>query len=271
MKEMGHGNLYVHISSQKITTNEISILENEFNRMVVKQRELILRITEKERKIQETQRKESELKYEMLMAQINPHFLFNTLNTIKWSALMSGAQNVATMISHLGKLLEMSINRNGDTITLQEEIKNVESYFYIQKIRFYSAIELNCDIPEDTKECIVPKLILQPLVENAIIHAFTKQDYGKISINSYKTEKELIIIVADNGKGINNDLLRNRLEKHSDGDTISKFSGIGINNVNGRIKLRYGNEYGLEFQSKEGSGTRVTVRLPIKGLDDSID
>jgi len=271
MKEMGHGNLDVHISSQKGTTNEIYVLENEFNRMVVKQRELISRITEKERKIQETQRKESELKYKMLMAQINPHFLFNTLNTIKWSALMSGAQNVATMISHLGNLLEMSINRSGDTITLQEEIKNVESYFYIQKIRFCSSIVLECNISEDTTQCVVPKLILQPLVENSIIHAFTKQEYGKISISSYKTQTELIVIVADNGKGINQDLLRKKLAKNSYKETMNKFSGIGINNVNERIKLRYGTDYGLEFESNEGSGTKVIVRLPIKGLDDSFD
>lgn len=253
--------LAIKFLDSKGASDEIRILEQTFNTMVAKQKELIDTLTAKEKR-------QNELKLEMLMAQINPHFLFNTLNVIKWSALMSNATNVATMIANLGNILEMSINRKNDFITVQEEIKILESYFFIQIIRLSYTVELECRIAEDTKQCIMPKLILQPLVENAILHAFTEGMTGTITVISQKTGSELQLIVIDNGMGIDPSVLgqiQNSLENHEH----RHLSGIGIENVDERIKLHYGERYGISLHLNEAGGTTVNVILPLEESEEN--
>lgn len=263
IKEVGKGNMNVSIAIGG--NDEMNKLGKEFNRMVIKQKELIEKIAEEEHLLAEEQRRKEEFKFEMLMAQINPHFLFNTLNTIKWTALMSGAGTVGKMISSLGNLLEMSINRGNDIITLSEEIENVKSYMYIQKIRFDNRFSVEYDISPDTEKLQVPKFILQPLVENSIIHGFEgSESEGKISISANKEEDFLVIRVSDNGKGIDSDTLNKLLSIDNSNTHQSRLSGIGVNNVNQRIKLYCGNENGIRIKSEIGKGTVIKILLKLK-------
>ncbi len=261
MEKVQEGDLLAHVSQTRNSSYEITMLEDTFNNMVMKQRELINRVTSEEREIQEKERIESELKMEVLMAQINPHFLFNTLNMIKFSALMSGAQNVATMLSNLGFVLEMSINRDGETIPLETELKIVDSYFYIQKARLSSQIDLKVDVDYSIRNCMIPKFILQPLVENSILYAFPNQNSGTITITGHPVNNHLILKVIDNGVGMDLDSIINSAKEPSKGPRRT-FSGIGIYNIDERIKLRYGEKYGLGFESQIGIGTTITLTLP---------
>lgn len=257
------------ISKPNRSKDEITVLENAFNHMIDNQRELIERIKVEEHKLLDMQRKESELKLEMLAAQINPHFLFNTLNVIKWSASMSGLNNVSMMISHLGNLLETSLNKNNDTVLLDDEIKNVNSYLFIQKVRFDNKFTVEFFIPESVKRCIVPKLILQPLVENSIIHGFNTRRPGLITISALRDRDMLYIYVCDNGKGIDELVLQKFNGSAKQNNYKHRFSGIGINNVNDRIRLLYGSEYGLSIRSIKNKGTLVTISLPYKEAEEN--
>lgn len=263
MKMVENGDLSVEIASKpNRIKDEITVLENAFNHMITNQRELIGQIKKEERRLLDMQRKESELKLEMLAAQINPHFLFNTLNVIKWSASIGGLNNVSLMISHLGNLLEMSLNKNNDTVALDEELKNVNSYMYIQRVRFDNKFDAEFFIPDSVRKCTVPKLILQPLVENSIIHGFNTHRTGLITISARREGGRLLIYVCDNGKGIDANLLQKFGGSIRQNRYKHRFSGIGISNVNDRIQLLYGGEYGLSIQSVDKRGTMVTINLP---------
>ncbi len=211
------------------------------------------------------QEKKHKLEYEALRTQIRPHFLFNTLNSIKWVANMSGTANIARMISALGMLLEVSIREDEDEITLQNEAELIESYVYIQNVRYYNRFTLKIDIPEPLKAVKVQKFILQPVVENSITHGFNdmKEESGEacIRICAFVAEDRLILRLDDNGSGIKQELTdRLLLDGVKPGN--KKTGGIGLKNVNERIKLKYGTEYGLRILPGEGRGTRVVIVLP---------
>ena len=236
--------------------DDVSDIVNSFDYMFKRVEDLVNIVIEE-------QKYENDLKYEALRAQINPHFLFNTLNTIKWSALMSGSENVSKMISSLGKLLEVSINKGEDEISLREELELIESYVYIQNIRFNDIFKLVFDVDEELKEAKVLKLILQPIVENSIIHGLkTKMSSGEITISAAVKESKLYITVKDNGVGISRDKVDRILNSDYE-NREHKYTSIGLINIHERLKIKYGNEYGLEIASEEGSGTMVSVLLPI--------
>lgn len=259
MKKVEEGDMDVRVQPKGV--DEISVLGQAFNKMMLKQKELISRISEEERRLAEEQRKKDEIKLEMLMAQINPHFLFNTLNTIKWTAIMGATDTVAEMVSNLGTLLERSLKRGKDTITLNEEIENVKSYIYIQRIRFKNRFDVDFDIPNELQNCLVLRFILQPIVENSIIHGLAEKEYGGlIRIKAFKNSDNLEITVTDNGMGMD----KNKAEQLLKNVNIDKnrLSGIGLVNVNERIHLNYGPQYGLKIESITGRGTEVKLVLP---------
>ena len=209
------------------------------------------------------QKYESDLKYEALRAQINPHFLFNTLTTIKWSALMSGSENVSNMISALGKLLEVSMNKGEDEITIEEELELAKSYVYIQNIRFNDKYKLTFQVDEHVEGVKILKLLLQPIVENSIIHGLkNKTSDGEINISTMIKEDRLIVIVKDNGVGISKDKI-DQIFDVADDPKQQKYSRIGLINIHERLKIKYGSEYGLVIQSEEGNGTAVSILLPV--------
>jgi len=212
----------------------------------------------------EEKRREQQLKYEALQAQITPHFLFNTLNTIKWSAVMSGADNVGKMIAALGKLLEVSMSKGDEEVTFKEEIQLIEAYVFIQNVRYNDRYALKIEADQRIDQLKVPKLILQPLVENAIIHGLKNiEDKGIIRIQAKTEEGKLRISVIDNGEGIPEGKIQQILDNTGGEGQKQKFSGIGLSNVNERLKLRYGEKYGISISSQVGSGTIVDLMLPI--------
>jgi two-component system sensor histidine kinase YesM len=239
------------------TLDDVADIVSSFNYMFKRIEELVTIVFEE-------QKKKHNLEYELLRAQINPHFLFNTLNTIKWSARMSGADHVSKMISSLGVLLEVSINKGEDEIKLQDEVELVQSYLYIQNIRYYDKFKLKLNIDESVKTMKVPKLILQPIIENSIIHGFkNKSVEGMIQINAYINADTLKIEVKDNGEGMSDKRIKQILYNNANEENRQKFSGIGLKNIEERIKLKYGEEYGLQLYSEEGIGTTVILKIPI--------
>ncbi|MFW6377738.1 MAG: sensor histidine kinase [bacterium] len=231
--------------------NEIMMLENSFNKMKTNVRNLIA-----ENKDKEQRKRDAELK--ALQAQISPHFLFNTLNAVRWAAINKNGKKAAEMVLALINLLKMTIVRGHELITLDEEINNIKNYVAILKLRHATDFEVHYDISDKAKDYSIPRLLLQPIVENAILHGFEDLDQkGIININARYKKNKLIISIRDNGIGMNMKDLNDGQEKK-----YAKFTGIGVNNVDERIKLYYGEAYGLFINSTPGGGTCVEIKLP---------
>ena len=210
-------------------------------------------------KVNEKHKRIAEIK--TLQAQINPHFLSNTLNTVKWLANAQKADNIETLVSSLIKLLHVSMGKGGDYISIREEIEYIRSYIQIQEFRYFDKFEVIFNIEEDILDYKILKFILQPIIENSIIHGIGPMDQkGLISVKAYKSEEELFFSVTDNGAGICDDKIEQVLKSNGSSST---FSRIGIYNVNERIKLNFGEQYGLNIQSVEGLYTSVEIILPI--------
>ncbi|HIT89129.1 MAG TPA: histidine kinase [Candidatus Merdenecus merdavium] len=256
MGKVIHGNLDVEVKTNG-SQDEIGILANIFNEMVHKLKKLIQEIKDK-------QERENALQYEMLLAQINPHFLFNTLNSIKWMSVAAHTDNITSSITSLGRLLEISMNKINDILPIQEELTNIKSYVQLQKIRYPGRFEVIYDIDEEILSSYTLKLILQPLVENAIIHNIDFREFLSIKISGETKDRQIYLRVIDNGRGISKDKLQKILQKDVGKEQRSVFRGIGISNVQERIQLAYGDKYGLSFQSDEQVGTEVTIIFPNK-------
>jgi len=231
--------------------DEIGILEESFNVMRTNIKTLMQDNLEKERK-----KRDAEL--QSLQAQISPHFLFNTLNAVRWAAINNNVKKAADMVLALSNLLRMTIVKGDELITVEEEIENLKNYSAIFQMRHSVEFQLHCSIDEEIRKYRIPKLLLQPLVENAIIHGFEgKVTDGVIDITGVKRDGFVILCVKDNGVGIKTD---SGLKGENAGKL--KFSGIGIKNVDERIKLYFGEKYGLKLTGHEGKGTSAEVWLP---------
>jgi len=251
MEEAENGNLDVKINIKRV--DEIGQLGLCFNNMISKIKSLVNKILEEERL-------KKEIELEALHAQINPHFLYNTLNSIKWMAKMQGAKNISSTVTALVKLLRISINLSHEMICLEDEIEYVKNYVLIQKVRFNEQFEVSYKIEENCRKCKIPKLILQPIVENSIVHGF-KEEGGtrlNIEIKAYSENGLLTIQIADDGSGIEEDIL-NKIFKTKN---ANKFSEVGLNNVNERIKLYFGESFGIKITSEINKGTCVMIALP---------
>jgi two-component system sensor histidine kinase YesM len=200
-----------------------------------------------------------------LRMQINPHFLYNTLESINWMARIKGAPEIGDMVKALGDLMRVSISGE-DFIPVGEEVGNVVNYLKIQNFRYGDRFEIRIHIEPDIEKILVPKLILQPIVENAIVHGLEeKVGNGRIEITGVLEEGNIVITVADNGVGMEEEKAAVILDDggeeaaHSDNHTH-----IGLKNVDRRIKLYYGQQYGLSVASVPGSGTTVRAVLPME-------
>lgn len=210
------------------------------------------------------------MEFKMLSSQINPHFLYNTLETIRMKALTAGNREVANTIKLLGKSMRYVLENTGTAFsTLRRELEHVEVYLAIQKVRFGDKFDSLTEIGEgvDRDKIRILPLLLQPVVENAILHGLEETESGgliRISVGRAKEPDEILITVRDNGCGMDErelSALRNRIEVREEGRTRS----IGLYNINQRLKLSYGEEYGVKIVSTAGEGTEVTLRIPIKG------
>lgn len=231
---------------------EVNELSRSFNQMVYQ----IKRLMEQVLNEQEQLRK-SEMK--TLHAQINPHFLYNTLDSIVWMAESGDQQSVVKMIEALARFFRLSLSGGKDTISVEEELSHAENYLIIQKMRYCDQFDYTIDCSSDVKNCKTLKITLQPIVENAIIHGVGNLPYpGHLQISAARRDDCLVFEVKDNGFGMKPELLDHILEAKP-----KSKSGIGIQNVNQRIQLMFGKEYGLQYQSELDEGTVVTIRLPI--------
>lgn len=254
MKKVEEGcfDIYVDVKGE----DEVVRLSRTFNIMVVRIRELMDQIV----KEQEEKRK-SELN--ALQAQINPHFLYNTLDSIVWMAENGNSQDVITMVTSLARLFRISISRGKNIITVEQEVEHARNYLIIQKIRYKNKFTFQFDVDERVLNYRTLKLILQPIIENSIYHGIEYMvDEGLIKISVRIEDGKLLYQVEDNGLGMDKDKLDSLLSESYESDSKSG-SGVGVKNVHQRIQLYYGKEYGLKIQSELEEGTMVKIYLPL--------
>ncbi|MDR1532819.1 MAG: sensor histidine kinase [Clostridiales bacterium] len=241
-------------------SEEIKTLDDGFNDMVRHINGLLEEVRE-----HQTSLRRAEL--ELLQAQINPHFLYNTLDSIIWLAEAHRNSEVTKMVSSLSVFFRNSLSSGHDVVTLEAERNHVKSYLEIQNIRYSDILEYSIDIPDTLLRYTIPKLTLQPLVENAIYHGTkNKRAMGRIVIQGYEETDAIALTVRDNGIGMSEEQLETLRAGLYKGRRAGGrgFRGLGLINVHKRIKLYCGESYGLSFESVPGEGTTVTVRIPKK-------
>jgi two-component system sensor histidine kinase YesM len=207
----------------------------------------------------ETEKKKRTTELRLLQAQINPHFLYNTLDSIIWMAEQKQHEEVVTMTSALAKLFRASIAKENELVPLQVEIDHIDNYLLIQKMRYQEQLDYRIEVPDELMHVKTLKILLQPFVENAIYHGIkNKPEIGLIVISAREEGDNLVFEVIDNGLGMTEEKLHNIL-KHQEREARS---GVGVLNVNERIQLFFGQEYGVHFESELEIGTRVTIIVP---------
>ncbi|MDF2921857.1 MAG: sensor histidine kinase [Paenibacillaceae bacterium] len=255
--EDGNLNLRIHVN----TRDEFAVIADGLNHMVRKMKVLMAQNTE-----MQVKKKEAEMM--VLQSQINPHFLYNTLDGIRMKALINKDDDTAFMIEQLSFMLRSTTNIRQEFVPLRHELAYINSYITLQNIRFRNKFELTVDLPEDLGSMIVPKFILQPIVENAVYHGLeVKKNDRRITVDSRIQDDKVWLMVKDNGIGMEKEQLQLvyeglRTEPEETG------SNIGLRNINSRLKLYYGEEYGLMIDSIRNEGTTVTLCFPLyKSLD----
>ncbi|GFN30026.1 sensor histidine kinase [Paenibacillus xylaniclasticus] len=238
---------------------EIASLIETYNRMVKEIRGLLTRVKD------EYKQKE-DMRFRALQAQINPHFLLNTINNIKWMAYLRQDGEVGDMLSNLGGILEGSIGRGGSLIPLRQELDYIDNYVGLMRMKFHD-IELVIQVPEELMEQEVIQIMLQPVVENSLIHGIEPLGAaGRITVEARVENATFVLDITDNGVGMSNERLaeiRAGLEAEADADKEAPMR-IGIKNVHDRLRLQYGEEYGIRIYSEAGRGTTVRYVLPVR-------
>lgn len=252
MREVEKGNLEdvkVTVSSQ----SEIGSLENSFNLMTAQIRQLM-----EQNIYEQEQKRKSELR--ALRSQINPHFLYNTLDSIIWMAEGGKNKEVVRMTAALARLLRQSISNDNELIPLEKEIGYAGSYLIIQKMRYRDKLEYEIEIEDEIKDQKIINLVLQPLVENAIYHGIKyKGSKGLVRITGYGERDKIVLKVTDNGIGMDAETLAEIFDRSRDREGNN---GVGVYNVQNRIQLYYGPDYGLHFESVLGEGTTAIIVIP---------
>lgn len=262
MAEVEKGNLDISIAYN--VKNEIGILIKQFNKMVTRLNELITENYQSKLRESELMFLEKEAQFNALQQQINPHFLYNTLDSIKWMAYKKGAIEVYDMTVALGEFFRGSITRGKELITIGEEIEHLEKYIYIQKVRFQEKFDVVWEIDDSLKEYKTVKLVLQPIVENAINHGIDSMEQGGlIAIKCFKSEEMIRLEIHDNGKGIAKEQLEELVKRIKSSNQPDKKSSIGLSNVYKRLMLYFNSHCSFEISSRVGLGTVVKIVIPI--------
>lgn len=248
IKKMGQGNFSTKVEVKR--NDEIGNLVKKFNEMDDK----ILNLIE-ENYISNIREKEAIIM--SLNIQLNPHFLYNTLNTINWIAIEKDEKEISKMIVSLSSMLQYTAHNTEEISDFEKDLEWLKKYIYIMQNRFEDKFNVYYEIDESIKLYKVPKLFLQPFVENSIIHGFSMMDSGGVlKITGRKEESNVCFIIEDNGKGMSNKKIEEIMAKSKD--------KIGISNVDSRIRLMYGEEYGVRIQSEANKGTKILINLPLK-------
>lgn len=232
-------------------TKEISALSDSFEHMAVRIQKLMEKVRQEEITLRKTELK-------ALQAQINPHFLYNTLDAIAWMCEAGRNEDAVEMVNALARLFRISISRGHELIPIEKELQHAQSYLHIQNFRYKNQFQYTFDVDETCLQYYCNKITLQPIIENAIYHGMDRMvDEGMIRIGIHQMDDKIIFTVEDNGVGMTEEQCMEVLQKEP-GDR----AGIGIKNVNDRIKIYFGEEYGLAIESELDEGTRVTITMP---------
>jgi two-component system sensor histidine kinase YesM len=253
MKQIEQKDFDTHIENPGYT-NVIGDLIRSFNIMVERIRELIRRIQD-----EQAEKRKSELS--ALQAQINPHFLYNTLDSIIWMSESGKNPEVIQMTSSLSKLLRKSISNDAEFVTVKDEIEYASEYLKIQKMRYHDKLDYRIDIAPEIQRQSIAKLLIQPLVENAIYHGIKlKENGGMIRITGERDGDTMVIVIEDDGAGMDQETMQHLFDVQPEKDVRK----VGVQNVNRRIQLYYGVQFGLHYESTVGVGTTVRVILPYR-------
>jgi len=256
LEAIGKGSLSVREPIQA-DIEEIQLLSNGIENMV----ERLIRQIEKNTE-QEKQRRRTE--FALLQAQINPHFLYNTLDTIVWLIESEEISGAVKMVASLSNYFRITLSRGKNVITIEEEEQHVRSYLEIQQMRYRDLMDYEIDIPDQLKQYILPKLTLQPLVENALYHGIkNRRRKGFIRLTGRAENGRIILEVTDEGRGMTEERLEEVRASLNEGTS----EGFGLRTVHQRIQILFGPEYGLSLESKLDVGTKVIVTIPMKTSD----
>lgn len=254
--KVAEGDFTVKTKEEEI--DEIAVLTRSFNEMTEEIGTLVEDIKQKQENLHITETR-------LLQAQINPHFLYNTLDAIVWLAEENKKDEVVSMVTALSEFFRTTLSKGRDFITVKEEESHIDSYLKIQQFRYQDIMDYEIDIDEQIYDYIIPKLTLQPLVENALYHGVkNKRGKSTIRIRGWKEDDRLVFQVADNGRGMTRERLREVEQNVRNGIQTPDVHGFGLTNVNQRIQHYYGKLFGLEFESEENVGTTVTVTIAAK-------
>lgn len=253
MKKVKEGNL--DIEFQVNSEDEIGLLASGFNAMIRRVQELLTNINFE-------QKKKREYELALIQAQIKPHFLYNTLDVIYTLSEMGRTRDVQRTTKALADFYRAALSKGRETITIEEEVRNVKDYLSIQRIRYSDVFTFEFDIRGEVLGGLIPKLTIQPLVENAIYHGLkTKGSLGLLKVTGEIVEGKIKIIVSDDGVGMLPERLESLVKKP---ESPQQAVGYGLRNVNDRIQLYFGDDYGLQIESQLGQGTEVTLWLPFQ-------
>lgn len=245
---------YFEYNGDKTNVAEFKELYESFSHMSLRIKQLVERV-----KRDQTALRKTELK--ALQAQINPHFLYNTLDSIQWTCENGDTENAVKMVGALARLFRISISRGREFITIKEEMEHARSYLVIQSFRYSNRFSYSFDVDSELEGYLCNKITVQPLIENAIYHGIDRTvDEGEIKISVKQApdcEDDILITVSDNGVGMTQEQCRKVLQKEK-----SDSSGIGVKNVNDRLAIYFGRKYGISLRSELDVGTEVTVRIP---------
>lgn len=245
--------------------DEIAELYKDLIKMIESIKKLINDVYIEKIQKEKLKANQKEMEFKMLSSQINPHFLYNTLETIRMKCICCGQKDIAAIVKKLGMILRKNLEMSGKIVTLKSELELIKNYLEIQSIRFDGKVTYDINIGDniDVDNYKILPLLLQPIVENAYIHGIEdKEDKGNILINIFIEESKMIIEVNDNGVGMTEEKLM-EINKLLVSNNTMQTTHIGIKNVNQRIKLYYGNNYGISFRSEKNKGTSVLMSLPI--------
>ncbi len=262
MRKVQNGQFGTHV--EVITENEIGSLGRSFNLMTSEIQALM-----EQNVYEQKQKRKSELK--ALQAQINPHFLYNTLDSIIWMSEAGENDEVVEMTSALARLLRQSISNDKEEVELEKEIEYVKNYLTIQKMRYKDKLEFFIYVDPRVAHVPIIKLVLQPLVENAIYHGIKyKETKGNLKIYARPVDGRVEIVVADDGIGMDEDVMEHIFDEHR---KEQKRNGVGVPNVQKRLKLQYGSEYGIRYESVKGAGTKAVITISVDGgrTDEKMD
>jgi len=269
--KVGTGNLGVAMEIDG--KDEIGQLSRQFNSMVGNVNDLMNEVQESNEQKRLMEQKQNEIKFKMMASQINPHFLFNALESIRMEAHLKGETEIARIVRLLGKMMRSNLEVGSGKTTIKDEIEMVQCYLDIQKFRYEDRLKYELQVDPEANRVRIPPLIIQPLVENAVIHGMDHKEEGtSIKVRVTASEGKLHVMTEDNGAGISLDKLQMIYGYLN--DTDEKDGGrIGLRNVHVRLQLTYGPEAGLIIYSEPGIGTRIEFSIPTGGEsdDESVD